>query len=54
MPQAPSDAPPSSLSSPSGLRVEINANGSVRRFDCGSISLALFVGNALEGGPANL
>jgi cellobiose phosphorylase len=36
------------------LRVEFNANGSVRRFDCGSISLALFLGNALEGGPANL
>ena len=42
------------LSSRPGLRVLINANGSVRRFDCDSISLALFVGNEVEGGPANL
>ena len=38
----------------SDLRVETNANGSLRRFDCGGISLLLFVGNELEGGPANL
>ena len=42
------------LSSRSGLRAEINANGSVRRFDCDPISLTLFVGNELEGGPTNL
>jgi 1,2-beta-oligoglucan phosphorylase len=42
------------LTSRSGMRVEINANGSVRRFDCGAICLPLFVGNELEGGPANL
>jgi cellobiose phosphorylase len=42
------------LASGSGLRAEFNANGSLRRFDCDSISLALFVGNELEGGPANL
>ncbi|MDB6046699.1 MAG: uncharacterized protein JWM63_5250 [Gammaproteobacteria bacterium] len=42
------------LTSPSGLRLEINANGSVRRFDCDPISLTLFVGNELEGGPTNL
>jgi 1,2-beta-oligoglucan phosphorylase len=42
------------LNSPSGLRAEVNANGSLRRFDCGAISLPLFVGNELEGGPANL
>ncbi|MDB6088365.1 MAG: uncharacterized protein JWN85_1149 [Gammaproteobacteria bacterium] len=42
------------LTSRSGLRVEINANGSLRRFDCGPISLTLFVGNELEGGPTNL
>ena len=54
-------APPSStatapllLSSGSGLRAEVNANGSLRRFDCGTIALALFVGNEVEGGPANL
>ena len=43
-----------SVSEPSGLRAEINANGSLRRFDCGEISLSLFVGNELEGGPTNL
>jgi cellobiose phosphorylase len=42
------------VSSPSGMRAEINANGSLRRFDCGPISLALFVGNEIEGGPTNL
>jgi 1,2-beta-oligoglucan phosphorylase len=42
------------LSSRSGLRVEINANGSLRRFDCEPISLTLFVGNEIEGGPTNL
>jgi 1,2-beta-oligoglucan phosphorylase len=36
------------------MRAEINANGSVRRLDHGPISLALFPGNELEGGPANL
>jgi 1,2-beta-oligoglucan phosphorylase len=43
-----------SVSEPTGLRAEINANGSLRRFDCGEISLSLFVGNELEGGPTNL
>jgi cellobiose phosphorylase len=43
-----------SLESPTGLRADINANGSLRRFDCGEISLSLFVGNELEGGPTNL
>ena len=42
------------LSSPSGLRAEINANGSLRRLDCGAITLSLFVGNEVEGGPTNL
>ncbi len=42
------------LASPSGLRAEINANGSLRRFDCGAITLSLYLGNELEGGPANL
>jgi cellobiose phosphorylase len=42
------------LSSRSGLRAHINANGSVRRFDCEAICLPLFVGNELDGGPTNL
>jgi 1,2-beta-oligoglucan phosphorylase len=42
------------LSGYADLRAEINANGSLRRFDCGDISLSLFVGNELEGGPASL
>jgi cellobiose phosphorylase len=42
------------LESASGLRAEINANGSLRRLDCGSVSVLLFIGNELEGGPANL
>jgi cellobiose phosphorylase len=50
----PSEPPTIQLSSRSGLRAAINANGSLRRFDCDSISLLLFPGNELEGGPANL
>jgi cellobiose phosphorylase len=42
------------LTSPAGLSIEFNASGAPRRFDCGSISLALFIGNELEGGLANL
>jgi|GEM_PF-42314 len=42
------------LASPSGLSAEINANGSLRRLDCGPITLSLYLGNELEGGPANL
>ena len=42
------------LSGHAGLAAEFNTNGSLRRFDCGEISLLLFVGNELEGGPANL
>ena len=49
-----SEGSPLLLSGSSGLRAEINANGSLRRFDCGAIALALFVGNEVEGGPANL
>jgi len=42
------------LESPSGLRVQLNANGSVRRIDHGDILLNLFLGSEMEGGPANL
>lgn len=45
---------PNRLESPSGLRVEINANGSIRRLDHRDILLNLFLGNEVEGGPANL
>ncbi len=45
---------PVCIESPSGLKVEVNANGSIRRMDCGDIMLNLFLGNELEGGPANI
>ncbi|WP_235282170.1 GH36-type glycosyl hydrolase domain-containing protein [Methyloterricola oryzae] len=45
---------PLRLASASGLSVEINANGSIRRMDHGDIILNLFLGNEAEGGPANL
>src|ERR1700676_2602904 len=54
MPEATVDPTATFLISRSGLRAEINANGSLRRFDCDPISLTLFVGNELEGGPTNL
>jgi len=40
--------------SPSGVRVQLNANGSVRRMDCGDIMFNLYLGNEAEGGPANI
>lgn len=42
------------LQSASGLSVELLDNGSVRRMDHGDTILNLFLGNALEGGIANL
>ena len=45
---------PYRLESPAGLSIEVNANGSVRRMDHGGILLNLFLGNEMEGGPANL
>ena len=54
MAEAPADQTVTRLHSESGLRAEINANGSVRRFECDAICLPLFVGNELEGGPTNL
>jgi cellobiose phosphorylase len=54
MAEALVDAATPCLSSRSGMRVEFNANGSLRRFDFESISLTLFVGNEIEGGPTNL
>lgn len=40
--------------SPVGLRVECEDNGALRSLALGDIVVNLFVGNALEGGPANL
>ena len=40
--------------SPSGLRVECLAHGALRKLAFDDIVVNLFVGNALEGGPANL
>jgi cellobiose phosphorylase len=45
---------PSAIASESGLRVLLNANGSLRRMERGDTLLNLFPGNELEGGPANL
>jgi cellobiose phosphorylase len=42
------------LTGSGGLSVEINSNGSIRRMDCGDTTVNLFLGNELEGGPANL
>ena len=42
------------LTSAAGIAVELNANGSLRRFDCDAVSLLLFIGSEIEGGPANL
>jgi cellobiose phosphorylase len=36
------------------MRADINANGSLRHFECDPVSLNLFVGNDMEGGPTNL
>ena len=45
---------PRAFESPSGIRVEMNPNGSLRRIDCGGIMINLFPGTMLEGGPANI
>jgi cellobiose phosphorylase len=50
----PLAAPPARRRSASGLALECNRNGSLRRFDCDDITLNLFVGTEVEGGPANL
>src|SRR6185295_16586382 len=45
---------PVELRSPSGLRVQMNRNGSIRRIDVGDVILNAFLGSEIEGGPANL
>ncbi len=42
------------VSSPSGLAVELNPNGSLKRIDFDATLVNLFPGNELEGGPANI
>ena len=45
---------PVRLASPSGLAVQVNANGSIRRIDHRDVIVNAFLGNEMEGGPANL
>jgi len=45
---------PVELQSPSGLRVQVNRNGSLRRIDHGNVLLNLFPGSEVDPGPANL
>ncbi|MBC8128179.1 MAG: hypothetical protein H8M99_13645 [Gloeobacteraceae cyanobacterium ES-bin-144] len=45
---------PVRVSSQSGMSVEINSNGSLRRMDHGDIMLNLFLGNEADGGPTNI
>lgn len=45
---------PFGVTSQSGLRFEFNANGSIRRMDHGDIMINMYLGNEVEGGPANL
>ena len=49
-----SAAYPVHIKSPSGLQVQVNANGSIRRMDYRDILLNLFLGNEIEGGPSNI
>jgi cellobiose phosphorylase len=45
---------PVRLASPSGLSVQVNANGSILRIDHHDAIVYAWLGNELEGGPANL
>jgi 1,2-beta-oligoglucan phosphorylase len=49
-----SAAYPVHIESPSGLRVQVHANGSIRRMDHRDILVNLFLGNEIEGGPTNI
>ena len=42
------------LQNNTGLAAQLSATGTIRRFDCGGISIALFPGNELEAGTTNL
>ena len=45
---------PIQIASPSGLRIEVNANGSIRRMDHNDVMLNLLLGNETDGGPSNI
>ncbi len=45
---------PFSVSSPAGLSLQLNSNGSIRRMECGDIHINLFPGTEAEGGPTNI
>ena len=45
---------PHHLASASGLTALLNANGSIRRMSCRGVLINLFLGNEVEGGPANI
>src|SRR5262249_46472047 len=45
---------PVHLPSPSGLAFPVNANASIRRIDHRDVLVNAYLGNELEGGPANL
>jgi cellobiose phosphorylase len=51
---APMSLWPRRFESRAGLRVQVNANGSVRRIEHGDVVLNLFPGSEVEGAPANL
>src|SRR5262249_60490489 len=42
------------IASPSELAFQVNANSSIRRIDHRDVIVNAFLGNDLEGGPANL
>lgn len=46
--------PPFVATSPSGIRLETNANGSIRRLDHGDVMINLYLGNEMEGGLSNV
>jgi cellobiose phosphorylase len=45
---------PVHITSPSGLCVQVNANGSMRRMDYHDITVNAFLGTEIEGGPTNI
>lgn len=45
---------PFHLTSPSGLQIKMNGNGSISRFEYKDIILNLFPGNQIEGGLSTI